>query len=471
MTGQNSRSSLVNFFIYNTDYGQREGYEDEKIMLYVPQDENEDVKNKCIGLCQALVQFTLTFNPTKPCQCLNTLKAKQYFSNPEGNFWIVLTLSVPHSEKIVKDKKVLEYYPDDLQDPISEAILRQSYEMFVLFNGLFTFILNKYGRPVLQERLEFFYTRYLQTLNFGQLDLLDIYQGISYLPLDKTEFLRVQCFSNLIENTFSSVDHVCILQNDLLLWTSLSQKDMKILYKYLTSSLFPATTVDNEDSNSKGSNSPSSRNSSPQINATFPNPGKFLTAPLEMVKPGFTIPKRAPRIFVHVENEIKELNLLVYKAFSCIICLLIDIQMLNTEFCSKLHNFIGPQLGSLSSIITEQALKRNVQSIDQQYRFIYYNSMNLAIKSSIHAKRSSLVSVASEIMKLLVDIHQDFGESDEKGSETIMKTSADCWIVGRRAGCREFFVILNQKNASLVDIDEELRQVINTSFSNILFLN
>ena len=63
----------------------------------------------------------------------------------------------------------------------------------------FHIYLKKYGLSALKERFEFFYTRYLQTLNFGQLDLLDVYQGVLYLPLDKSDFLKVQCFSNLIE--------------------------------------------------------------------------------------------------------------------------------------------------------------------------------------------------------------------------------------------------------------------------------
>ena len=34
-----------------------------------------------------------------------------------------------------------------------------------------------------------------------------------------------------------------------------------------------------------------------------------------------------------------------------------------------------------------------------------------------------------------------------------MKTMSDCWIVGRKSDQRELFVILNQKNANLIEID------------------
>ena len=32
---------------------------------------------------------------------------------------------------------------------------------------------------------------------------------------------------------------------------------------------------------------------------------------------------------------------------------------------------------------------------------------------------------------------------------------SDCWIVGRKSDQRELFVILNQKNANLIEIDGE----------------
>ena len=41
----------------------------------------------------------------------------------------------------------------------------------------FFYILNNHGTAALKERVEFFYTSYLQTLNFGKQDLLDVYQG------------------------------------------------------------------------------------------------------------------------------------------------------------------------------------------------------------------------------------------------------------------------------------------------------
>ena len=51
---------------------------------------------------------------------------------------------------------------------------------------------------------------------------------------------------------------------------------------------------------------------------------------------------------------------------------------------------------------------RFVFSSDQQYRYLYFNHMNLAQKSSVHSRKSSLPCVAPEIMRLMGDISADF---------------------------------------------------------------
>lgn len=453
-------SGLSSFFIYNDSYGSREGTEGEKTMLYIPQEENIDTQIKNIGLCEALFQFASTFKPSVPCEVLHTQKSRQVFLNPEGRFFMAMTVSIPYSQKMLKDGKVVvEYFEEEIQDQVLQAVLKQAYSMFRLFHGPFTVILKKSGLGLLKEKLCYFYSRYLQTLNFAQFDILDIYHGVAFLPVDQNIFLRVQSFLNLIETSFPSVVHSCFLYNDQLLWTSLEQGDMRILYKYLTTSLFPATSEN--DGESKSLNQ---QNSS--------NPGRFLTASIETIEGLTSNAKRAPRIFIETGGELKEYYLVVYKAINSIVCLLASTQPLPTvDFYLKLHGFIGAQLAHLSYKIAEQSSRIQVNQHDQQYRFLYFNEMNLAIKTTIHSKKSSpLTSVTSDMMKLIIDIRSDMNAMTGD-REMIMKNISDCWIVGRRSDKREFFVILNQKNASLVDINEEVRRLLSTSFNNVFFID
>ena len=464
-------NGLLNFFIYNIEYGQREGTEEEKVMFYTPPEVPLGKQINAIGLCQAIAQFVNGFNPTKPCECLTTQKTKQYFFNAEGSFWMVMTLAVPFTEKVSREKKVLEYHPDLVQDNFGKAILKQTYDMFVLFNGGFFDFVKKHSVEALKDQFKLFYYRYLQTINFQKLDILDVFQGIDYLPLEKVDFLRVQCFVNLVENTFGGVRHLCFLHNENIVWTTLQLEDMKILYKYLTSRLFPAS---NETEQGLTRSSPVSTAKTPTSNNAynFPNPGRFLTAPKDYL-PSSPMTRLSPRIFVSVDGKTTELYLIVYKAQNSVLCFLVEPQSANAELCNRMHNFVGPQLGNLSNIISEQNSKRMHQT-NNQYRFVYFNSMNLAIRSSIHNKSriqgQSTNGVSSDIMNLLVDIHQDLNIEETSGGEIASKLMNDCWVVGKHSGFRQFYVVFNQKSSTLVEICEELQRLMNTGFGNILFL-
>lgn len=79
-------------------------------------------------------------------------------------------------------------------------------------------------------------------------------------------------------------------------------------------------------------------------------------------------------------------------------------------------------------------------------------------------------SLAPEYVRYLTDVHTDFAETHED-SEVILKTRGDWWVVGRKSDQREFFVILNQKNANLIDINDEIRRLSATHFGNIFFID
>jgi len=52
-------------------------------------------------------------------------------------------------------------------------------------------------------------------------------------------------------------------------------------------------------------------------------------------------------------------------------------------------------------------------------------------------------------------------------NEICIKTATDYWIVGRRSEQREFYVIISKKDATLIDIHEEVKKLSSTHFANI----
>ncbi|CAO2630514.1 Vacuolar fusion protein CCZ1 homolog, partial [Lemmus lemmus] len=448
--------ALLSFFIYNPRFGPREGEEENKILFYHPNEVEKNEKIRNVGLCEAIVQFTRTFSPSKPAKSLHTQKNRQFFNEPEENFWMVMVVRNPIIEKQSKDgKPVVEYQEEELLDKVYSSVLQQCYGMYKLFNGTFQKAMEDGGVKLLKERLEKFFHRYLQTLHLQSCDLLDIFGGISFFPLDKMTYLKIQSFINRMEESLSIVKYTAFLYNDQLIWSGLEQDDMRILYKYLTTSLFPRHI----EPELAGRDSP--------IRAEMPGNlqhyGRFLTGPLNLNDPEAKC--RFPKIFVNTDDTYEELHLIVYK-----------VTTLTLEFCRRLDSIVGPQLTVLASDICEQFnINKRISGSEKepQFKFIYFNHMNLAEKSTIHMRKTpsvSLTSVHPDLMKILGDINSDFTRADED-EEIIVKAMSDYWVVGKKSDQRELYVILNQKNANLIEVNEEVKKLCATQFNNIFFLD
>ncbi|KAM9372313.1 vacuolar fusion protein CCZ1 homolog isoform 4-T4 [Phaethornis superciliosus] len=426
--------TLLSFFIYNPKLGPKEGEEEKKILFYHPNEVEKNEKIRNVGLCEAIVQFTRTFSPTKPAKSLHTQKNRQFFHEPEENFWMVMVVRNPIIEKHKDGKPVYEYQEEELLDKVYSSVLQQCYSMYKLFNGTFLKAMEDGGVKVLKERLEKFFHR---------------------------------SFINRMEESLNTVKYTAFLYNDQLIWSGLEQDDMRILYKYLTTSLFPR----HMEPELAGRDSPIRS----EMPGNLQHYGRFLTGPLNLNDPEAKC--RFPKIFVNTDDTYEELHLIVYKAMSAAVCFMIDASIPpSLEFCRKLDSIVGPQLTVLASDICEQYnINKRISGAEKepQFKFIYFNHMNLAEKSTIHMRKTPSVSLASvhpDLMKILGDINSDFSRVDED-EEIIVKAMSDYWVVGKKSDQRELYVILNQKNANLIEVNEEVKKLCATQFNNIFFLD
>lgn len=71
---------------------------------------------------------------------------------------------------------------------------------------------------LLVRSMPYFFLQYLQTLHLQSCDLLDIFGGISFFPLDKMTYLKIQSFINRMEESLSIVKYTAFLYNDQLIW-------------------------------------------------------------------------------------------------------------------------------------------------------------------------------------------------------------------------------------------------------------
>ena len=86
---------------------------------------------------------------------------------------------------------------------------------------------------------------------------------------------------------------------------------------------------------------------------------------------------------------------------------------LNLDLFKHLDIFLGPQLTSLVSEVADQCSRHattcNTNSVDPNPKFVYFNKLNLAQKSTVHldSRRSGNVAVTPEVLRLLADINAD----------------------------------------------------------------
>ncbi|XP_043261343.1 vacuolar fusion protein CCZ1 homolog [Colletes gigas] len=456
--------TLEHFYIFNGTYAKKEGEEEKKILYYYPE-RDLDVQIKNIGLSEAIIKFAESFNPGQPCDYCHTHKTRQIYYQPEPNFWMVMIVGVPYMCKEKDGNKYIEYQNDEVSSSVCQAILKQAYVMFRLFMGSFDTIINEPecgSITLLKHKLEHFYSRYILSLLFkNNSDILDVFQGLQFLPLDKITFLQVQCFMNLIEAMFSQVKYTAFLYNDQVVWSGLEPEDMQVVYHYLVGTLLPAHLDKELHGGSMPRNSPSP--------FTTSHYGKFVTGPSSINDPSLI--GKSPTVFINYSTKPISLYLVVYRALSATICLFVDSKTnLLIDFFKSLDSFLGPQLTTLVSSVAEQCAKHVIVTPESCTKYLYFNKLNLAYKSTIHLdnRRCSNVLTTPEVLRVITDIYNDTNKLKEAG-EIIIKTMSDYWVIGKLSNLREFFVVIQQKSASIIEIEDEVKRLCEKQLKSIFF--
>lgn len=65
----------------------------------------------------------------------------------------------------------------------------------------------------------------------------------------------------------------------------------------------------------------------------------------------------------------------------------------------------------------------------------------------------TLIGTRKEINFFFKFVTYDLNFRSKETGEIIIKTKSDYWIVGKISNLREFFVVIQQKNASIIEID------------------
>eukprot|EP01135_Chromosphaera_perkinsii_P003423 Nk52_evm47s242 gene=Nk52_evmTU47s242 len=237
-----------------------------------------------------------------------------------------------------------------------------------------------------------------------------------------------------------------------------------------------------------------------------------------------------------------ELYLIVYRSHSITLCFVIEGEaLMNIGLYQELDAFVGPHVRALSQTMTQhligssfgsgsamknlmssggspkakKKLNSSISILDnngsvagnQSHRYVYYNEMNLAVKSTIHTSKG-ISSIPPEALHLINAIHAEFVDNDldneeicrtgmvssgrfgdegvSSGGDALMylpmenridevmmhfehKSIGSFWVVGKKSEARQFFSVFSQKNATIADIGEEMKK-LNALYFNSIFV-
>nr|CAG4644056.1 EOG090X084E [Lepidurus arcticus] len=422
--------NLLNFIIINPSLPSPNDEENSKILYYYPPEADLDTQLRNVGRVEALIKFTGTFQPNGPLSCMHTQKTRQYFLEPEPDYWMIMV-------KILQNfcilAKYLNYYyygtmvhqSDVLNDNVYQAILQQCYHMFRLFMNTFTSAVAIKDdiadlRP-LRTRLNHFFPRYLVTVQLNSADISDAFQGIQFFPMDKLAFLKVHSLVNAIENEFPFVSHSVVLYQEQLIWSALAKSDMQIFYQYLVTSLLPSHR-----------DSPSSKT-------------------------------RFTRSLCGSLQTAWSLSRIIHRRFSFDVPLsYLDITTpISLEIYQTLDAYLNSRVTHIAAELQDQLRPNNCTS----FRFIYFNRLNLAGKMPIpnafliffrgtlrkftcHFSLNSQLSNSTHNLKLITRTNKR--EKRLRNYETITKLRNDYEIKSKSSGMRNFLQLLQNLQNTLL---------------------
>lgn len=390
-------------------------------------------------MAEAVIHFSSVFSDS-PCESLHTQKTKSIFYEPEPGYVIVLAASVPCFGRKKSDGSGTEYVyqPENVHDNVLLAVLRRGYEMFHFFTGGFDHLQPHDDLEIFCRRVSTFFSRYVASVHIERQDVSDLFPAVHFLTLDSSAFLQVQSFVHRIEDEFACIETCVFFHHGFVAWSGLQQTHTSLLYHYIYTTLLPTTL-------SRTAPTPAA-----SLGPFSGHQGHFLTGPHSLRDPDASL--TVPRIFVPDSNDgLRENHLVVYHALNATLCLVIPSEIeLSLEFFRRLDGHLGPRLTHMSAdlhnvfgrnggiggsgllgepvsvalstspSVTSQPAMLGLSTPggegDDRFQFLYYNSYNRAMKSTLPQLVSRVSSLqqcdeniaVKDASHVIADLEMDF---------------------------------------------------------------
>eukprot|EP00931_Biecheleriopsis_adriatica_P056338 TRINITY_DN33385_c0_g1_i1.p1 TRINITY_DN33385_c0_g1~~TRINITY_DN33385_c0_g1_i1.p1 ORF type:complete len:514 (-),score=86.41 TRINITY_DN33385_c0_g1_i1:163-1473(-) len=427
---------------------------------------------------------------------LRNLRTKQLaFSvlEAETNIWMVLVMrhAIAPQESSRGQPATEQFDEDSIADSTMQAILRNCYSVFRLLHGEVRTFVEAQSMHKLFDVLEDFIPAFLETVDASDFGIFQELDGFHYGPVERNTCVSIYCFLDKLQEQFPSIRHSALLYNAHLVYTNLPLSDMRVLYSYLVA-------FNGAVSNQKLNKSPFGR-----IPTAASQPGggssSFGRAFLVSDEDDFLLgmsrrtgaaagagsgPASVFVLAVHL-GESGTSGQLVALTFKGIMLVLIfdesaqlDAKLLGSvrDACNK-SSGDGLSLVELHPLIAPQYAQ--VMEQEDEYRFVYYNHTNHALRLSNQSSTTRSLLGGSRVMSsgpkpgergLLTPLHATLADTRLKCREVSWKSADRGWVCAKRWREREFYLLLDGNSTSLTRCQEECARFASIHFSNIFMM-
>jgi hypothetical protein len=364
-----------------------------------------------VGLVQGISGFTTQFCPDETCQSLTTKKHKLSFFSPEEDFFIVVMVAVPKSEG---EKEI--FYERELEPQMLKSAVRQAYDAFYFLHGKLGDQMEKLGPDGLRSLLKSFMSEYLSVLDFSKRDVFGVLDGVSFLPMERSIWMRCQCVVNEAEDVFPELEKSAFFYRENLVCSSAEVEALRPVYRYIFA--YPAHAA--------------------------------------QVKQDAQTPKML--VLSHKNRQVrldgKELYMLVFKVGEAMVVFFVS----KLDSVDEMMKFLVSRVREL--VPEMQASYDKMMKNQGSHRFVYYNSMNWAIKNFMGGSRR----ITRDSLNVIASMHTSLDHANE-----IVARHGANFVLAKKVGERELYVIFENTNDTLLDVEAKCTTITENVLGSIYF--
>jgi len=136
----------------------------------------------------------------------------------------------------------------------------------------------------------------------------------------------------------------------------------------------------------------------------------------------------------------------------------------------QVASLVVEELQPVAALLAEQHSR--LQAVDEPYRYVYLNQMNLAVKAAPPPKSRQQDTIGklalSHTVKVIMNrTRSDFLEGHVREVVLKLPSSSEGWFVGRISNGRELYMLTDSKVASMSEVHQELQALRARNFFNI----